>query len=258
VKVESGPAIAAEAGEIVLLPRNEDHVLASDLAAPPVLADPYIVTLNNGLAKLAYGGGGARTEIYCGYLGHDSSLSALLALLPSIMKLNVRQVGSAEWMESTFRYAARQPAGGPAQPAMIARMAELLFIEGLREHLAAHPSADRLRGSRDAAISRALALMEAELSRAWTTEDLAEAVGMSRSAFADRFTRVVGAPPMRYLGQRRLEEASRRLCETGDLVANIAFSVGFESEAAFTRSFKRTYGSPPSAWRKRRAPAPPR
>ncbi|MDP2358292.1 MAG: AraC family transcriptional regulator [Beijerinckiaceae bacterium] len=252
VKVGGDTALSIGPGEIVLLPRNDDHVLASDLALRPALADPHITVSDEGMCKLTYGGGGAPTAIYCGYLAHDESLLPLLSLLPQAMKLKVDEVDGARWIETTFRYAARQQKD-PArqQPAMIARLAELLLVEGLRQHMAQHASQGFLDGLRDDAISRALALLHDNIGRSWTTEELAEKVAMSRSAFADRFTRLVGAPPMRYLGQRRLEEASRRLQQTRGTVASIAFAVGYDSEAAFTRSFKKAFGLPPVAWRRR-------
>jgi AraC-like DNA-binding protein len=254
VKVEGGFALSVGPGEIVLLPRNDDHVLASDLGLRPALADSYITVSDEGMCKLTYGGGGAPTAVYCGYLAHDESLHPLLSLLPQAIKLKVEEVDGAQWIETTFRYAARQP-NDPARqrPAMIARLAELLLVEGLRQHMARHASPGFLDGLRDDAISRALAMMHSDIARSWTTQALAETVAMSRSAFADRFTRVVGAPPMRYLGQRRLEEASRRLQQTRGTVASIAFAVGYASEAAFTRSFKKAFGVPPVAWRRQQA-----
>ncbi len=253
VKVEGGSGfMTVGTGEIVLLARNDDHVLASDLALRPALADSHITISDDGMCKLTYGGGGASTEIYCGYLAHDESLHPLLSLLPEAIKLKVDEVNVAEWIETTFRYAARQPTDPARQrPEMIARLAELLLVEGLRQHMSQHASQGFLDGLRDDAISRALALLHSDISRSWTTEELAGKVAMSRSAFADRFTRLVGAPPMRYLGQRRLEEASRRLQQTRGTVASIAFAVGYDSEAAFTRSFKKTFGLPPVAWRRR-------
>lgn len=252
VKVEGGASLRVGAGEIVLLPRNDDHVLASDLNLRPTFADPHITVSEDGMCKLTYGGGGAPTAIYCGYLAHDESLHPLLSLLPTAIKLKVDEVGGAQWMESTFRYAARQPIDPARQrPALIARLAELLLVEGLRQHMAQHATQGLLQGLRDAPVSRALALLHRDIARTWTTEELAETVAMSRSAFAERFTRLVGAPPMRYLSQRRLEEASRRLQQTRGTVASIAFGVGYESEAAFTRSFKKAFGLPPVAWRRR-------
>jgi AraC-like DNA-binding protein len=256
VKVDAEPALRVESGEIVLLPRNDDHVLGSDLALQPVIADPYVTFDHEGMCKLVYGGGGARTQVYCGYLAYEEPLQALLSLLPRAIKLRPDEVDGAEWIGTTFRFACRQPSD-PARrrTVVIARLAELLFVEGLRQYMAQTVTPGFLNGLRDHAIARALALMHSDLGRTWTTEELAEAVAMSRSAFAGRFSRLIGAPPMRYLSQRRLEEASRRLQQTRDGVASIAFAVGFDSEAAFTRSFKKAYGLPPVTWRKQQGGA---
>jgi AraC-like DNA-binding protein len=258
VQVEGETALHVDAGEIVLLPRNDDHVLASDLALPPAIVDSHVTVTACGTCKLVYGGGGARTQVFCGYLAHEESLRTLLSLLPRVVRLRVDEVDGAEWIGTTFRYASRQPSD-PARrrTEVIARLAELLFVEGLRQYMIQTVRSGFLDGLRDDAISRALALMHGDLGRSWRTEELAEAVAMSRSAFAERFSRLVGAPPMRYLGQRRLEEASRRLRQTRDGVANIAFAVGYESEAAFTRSFKKAYGLPPVTWRKQQGVLPP-
>lgn len=107
----------------------------------------------------------------------------------------------------------------------------------------------------DPVVGRALALMHSRMMHRWTTEELAREVGLSRSAFADRFTARVGEPPMRYLGNCRLQNAADRLRGSRDPVARIAYDTGYESEAAFNRAFKRAYALPPSGWRKQNQPA---
>jgi AraC-like DNA-binding protein len=130
-------------------------------------------------------------------------------------------------------------------------LAELLFVEAVRSHLASLPDRETgwLAGLRDPAVARGLTLLHGRLAEPWTTERLAREAGMSRSAFADRFTAVIGQPPMRYLAHWRLQLATRQLRESHRSLAQIAHDIGYESDAAFTRAFKRAYGISPSAWR---------
>jgi AraC-like DNA-binding protein len=103
---------------------------------------------------------------------------------------------------------------------------------------------------RDPIVGRALGLLHSQIARRWTTETLAREIAVSRSAFAERFTRVIGEPPMRYLARQRFEQALARLRDSADPIARIAFEVGYESEAAFNRAFRREYGVPPASWRR--------
>ncbi|HVY80433.1 MAG TPA: AraC family transcriptional regulator, partial [Steroidobacteraceae bacterium] len=143
-------------------------------------------------------------------------------------------------------------AGRVGSPATLARLAELLFMEAVHRYLASLPDASSgwCAGMRDPIVSRALGLLHAGMNRRWTAEELARQVGLSRSALAERFTRLMGEPPMRYLAQQRLQSAAQRLKASSDSIARVAFQVGYESEAAFNRAFKRAFGVPPAAWRK--------
>jgi transcriptional regulator GlxA family with amidase domain len=157
-----------------------------------------------------------------------------------------------------MRFGAQELASGPARsPALLAKLAELLFVEAVRRYLAALPPDETgwRAAIADPMIGRALAQLHQRLDRRWTAEELARSVGMSRSAFADRFTRIVGETPMRYLAQQRLQLAARRLEASGDAIARVAFEAGYESEAAFNRAFKREFGTPPATWRANRAPS---
>ena len=241
------------AGEIVLLPRNDPHVLASASGLPVVNVDDLAVPApSGGLARIAYGGGGAETEFYCGFLGNDTPGDVLLSTLPPVLHLKVPEP-TGEWIGSTFRFAELALAGGGERSAVVlGRLAELLFEEAVHGHVAALPPEEKgwLAGLRDPWIGRALALMHERPDRHWTAEILAAEVGLSRSAFAARFTGLIGDPPMRYLGKWRMQLAARRLVETREPVARIAFEAGYESEAAFNRAFKRNFGTPPATWRK--------
>ncbi len=254
--VDSQPPVAVEGGEIVVLPRNDDHRLGSDLNLPPISADRLIQpSPDGGLARIVHGGGGERTLVLCGFLGSDTPNDPVIGLLPQVLKLDVREGASGQWIETSFRFAAQQLAAGHAQsPAVLARLAELLFVEAVRRYLSslAPEQGGWLAGLRDPVVGRALALLHGQTDRRWTAEELARASGLSRSAFAERFTAVMGEPPMRYLATWRLQRAAQQLAETHEPVGRIAFAYGYESEAAFNRAFKRAFGTPPAAWRKER------
>jgi transcriptional regulator GlxA family with amidase domain len=133
----------------------------------------------------------------------------------------------------------------------MSRLSEVMFVEAVRNY-AATLAPDRkgwLAGMRDPVVGKALALMHGQPRDPWTAEDLADRVALSRSAFTDRFTTLVGTPPMRYLTGWRMQLAQDKLRSTSQSVAQIAYEVGYEAEAAFTRAFKREFGTPPAAWR---------
>jgi AraC-like DNA-binding protein len=169
---------------------------------------------------------------------------------------------SGDWMARTFAYAAQTLAeGDPGAATVMAKTSELLFVEAVRRYLSSLPSEQTgwLAGLRDPVIGRALSLIHARPNNDWTAEALAREANLSRSAFADRFTTVVGVPPMRYLLNWRMQVAMQKLRETRQTIAQIAFEVGYESEAAFTRAFRREFDRPPAAWRKEKliSPVPP-
>jgi AraC-like DNA-binding protein len=254
VKVGRLPPVSVERGEIVVLPRNDDHVIGSALRLRAVSAEHLIQpAAGGGLAKIVYGGGGERTNILCGFLGNDLPCNAFVALLPSVLKLNVADGASGNWIESTFRFAAMELAEGHINsPAILAKLAELLFMEAVRRYLASQPPAANAwtAGMRDPVVGRALGLLHGQIARRWTTEGLARELALSRSAFAERFTRVIGEPPMRYLARQRFQQALAQLRDSADPIARIAYDVGYESEAAFNRAFRREYGVPPASWRR--------
>lgn len=244
------------AGRIVVLPRNHPHRVGSDLAQPPVPAGALITPGGNGaLPRIEPRGDGPVTRILCGYLGTEAPAAPVLDALPSVLAIDVADGVSAAWIESSLRRAAQEFAAGRlASPALLGALAELLFMEAVRRYVASLPPGETtwLAGMRDPLVGRALGLLHERPSHAWTTPLLAREVGASRSVLADRFVRVMGEPPMRYLTRWRLRRAARRLRETSDGVARIAFDTGYESEAAFTRAFRRTYGQPPATWRRGR------
>ena len=207
---------------------------------------------DGGLHRICHGGGGAATEIFCGFLATDDSYNALISTLPKALKTNVREGATREWIEASVRFAAAELAEGKlASSSVISRLSETLLTEAVREYSAtlAEGEVGWLKGVKDPQVGRALALIHHDLSAPWSVEKLASEVGVSRSAFVDRFTSLVGVPPIRYLTQWRLRTAKHGLRETGKTIAQLAYSVGYDSEEAFSRAFKREFGLPPAKWR---------
>jgi AraC-like DNA-binding protein len=254
VKVAGQAPLSVAGGDIIVLPRNDDHVLGTALDLRPVSAESLIQPgPEGGLAKIVHGGDGARTQILCGFLANDLPQNAFIATLPKVLRLNVAEGASGSWIESTFRFAAKELAQGKAaSPGMLGRLAELLFMEAVRRYFASLPPSANTwtRGLRDPIVGRAHGILHVQIARRWTTDDLARELAVSRSAFAERFTRLIGEPPMRYLARQRFEQATGQLRESADPIARVAFDVGYESEAAFNRAFRRVYGVPPATWRR--------
>ena len=242
------------AGDVVLFSRNDIHRIGSELTMEAVHASK-LVQPGKGyeLRKIVHGGGGAPTKLICGFLGGEALLSPLLLALPPILKMPVAHIPGGDWIARSFTYAASDLAnGGPGAATVMSKMSELLFVETIRHFLANEPPERTgwLASLRDPAIGRALSLLHSHPKRDWTTEDLAEEVHLSRSAFAERFTALLGQPPMRYLTMWRMQLAAQSLRQGRLSIAQIAYECGYESEATFTRAFKREFGTPPSAWRK--------
>ena len=254
LEVDGHPATDVRAGEIILLPRNDLHRLGSAPKLRPVDADRLLQPgAGDGLARVDHGGGGDCTRLLCGFLATHSPSPALTSLLPVALTIAVDELTAGAWIESTFRFAAQAlVAPRPGAPGMAAKLAELLFAEAVTRHLAVRAGEDRgwINGLRDPVVGRALGLLHARLDHGWTVAELAREVGASRSALADRFTRLVGQSPMRYLARERLRAAAQRLRDGLEPVAAVAFAAGYESEAAFGRAFKREFGTSPAAWRK--------
>lgn len=242
------------AGELILLPRNDEHVFGSDVSLPFTPAHELIqASAGGGMMRVRAGGGGAATQILCGFLGSDIAFTPLLSALPPLMKLEMPGSASGAWIESSFRFAVSEIASGRMGSAtVIAKLSELLFIEAIGQYVAGLPSERKgwFAGLCDAQIGRALALLHENPKQVWTTEELAAQVGMSRSVLAERFTVLVGDSPMHYLAKWRMYVAAQQLRDGSHSVAQVAFAVGYDSEAAFSRAFKRQFGESPEAWRR--------
>lgn len=251
--VDGAPPIEVGAGEVVLLPRNDAHLLASAPGLPALSADELIRPgEGGGLLQIDHGGGGEATNIVCGYLTTEHSPNLLIATLPSILRLDISKGASRDWVEASVRFAARELINGKMSSSpMITRLSELLLAEAMRDYAATLDGARTglMKGLNDSQIGHALTLIHGRIEAPWTIEQLAHEVSMSRSAFNEKFTALVGLPPIRYLTQWRLQMAQEKL-RRGELsISQIAHAIGYESEAAFNRAFKRAFGEPPARWR---------
>ena len=255
LSVEGESPIVVSAGEVVLLPRNDLHTLASAAGLEPVSARDLIqVSPDGGLARIFHGGGGDATRLVCGFLGSEEAANPLIATLPRVLKLDLHQVSSWDWIEASVRFAAGElVAGKLPTSSVLSRLSELLFIEAVRHYSSTHTDHGLgwLRGLRDPHVGRALAIIHRDIRAPWSIEALAKAVAMSRSAFVERFTAFVGVPPIRYLTLYRLQTAKQHLRDSTKTVCQLAHAVGYESEEAFSRAFKREFGLSPVQWRDR-------
>lgn len=255
VSVNERPPQALRSGDVVLFPRNEHHVMASAVGLPQV--PPESVVLGDGREKIGvvrYGGGGTMANFVCGYLGCDQLIAnPIMSTLPPMMLLRVEDTPAADWIRSTFQYAAHEAeAGRQGSATVLAKLAELLFVEAVREHVRTLPEERTgwLAGLRDPGVSRALALMHGDVGHPWSVEELAKGAGLSRSGLAERFTRLIGVSPMHYLMDWRLQMAGQMLRDGTDSLLRVAERVGYESEAAFSRAFRKKFGQAPAAWRR--------
>jgi len=255
VRAASEPSQLAGPGSIILLSRNDPHLLGSDMAMPPIDARPLIRRAEDQvLPRLEFGTGKeVKSRFVCGFLATSSRDHPLLTALPALLVADLRGRPCAEWAATSFRYAAREHAARrPDSQEILARLSEMLFVEAVRGYVEALPGTATgwLAALRDPSLARALSALHLQPARAWTTAALAKEASLSRSAFAERFTSTVGLPPKSYLTRWRMLLAGQRLRESSDTLAQIALTVGYESEFTFSRAFAREMGVTPGAWRK--------
>jgi AraC-like DNA-binding protein len=257
VGVDSEPPVEVSAGEIVLFPQNAPHILADRRGVQPISASELIErSPDGGLSRIVHGGGGVATRIVCGFLESEDSYNPLFSSLPKALKIDMRGGAAREWIEASVRFAANELAEGRlASSSVITRLSESLLTEAVREYAStlAEEEMGWLKGVRDPHIGRALALIHHQLGAPWSAETLAREVALSRSAIVERFSSLVGMPPIRYLTFWRLQTAKLSLVETHKTIAQLAYPVGYESEEAFSRAFKREFGAPPARWRETHA-----
>jgi AraC-like DNA-binding protein len=213
--------------------------------APNDLELPVSISVGNGTSESA--------GFVCGFLGCDARpYNPLLNSLPRVFKVTDQVGGPLSAYVQIALAESKKPRIG--SESVLGRLSELMFVDVIRRYLETLPPdrLDWLAGLRDPHIGRALAQIHRDPARDWTLESLAHSVAMSRSAFAEHFMKFVGTPPMQYLTNWRMQIAANQLMSTTDCVAVIANRIGYESEAAFSRAFKKVVGAPPSEWRKKR------
>ncbi len=258
VQVPDGERMPLIAGDLVSFPHGHGHTLGGGPQVTPIDARsalPGIV--ERGLDLLRLGGDGAASRFICGYLACDPQLSAgLLAGLPPLIKVNIRTDPSGQWLENSLKFSVTQAANREAGAgAMLTKLSEVVFAETLRRYVRELPEGQTgwLAGAHDTEIGHALTLLHRRHAHPWTVAELAREIGLSRTVLSERFRHFLGEPPMTYLTRWRLRLGARELTATSHSVAQIAAGVGYESEAAFSRAFKREYGMPPARFRKDKA-----
>ena len=265
VEMTDGFTVRLVAGDAVLFPQGDAHRMTSQPGLAPAAGAKLDTVLARRPRQLAYGGGGAPTKLVCGYLACDHRLAQLLlAGLPPLVRVNVRGSNAGLWLEASVRYAlaeARSPR--PGGEGVLAKLAEVLFIEVLRLYMNEQGNGKTgwLAGVGDRIVGAALNSLHKRPAHPWTLEELAREAGTSRSVLAERFQQLVGTSPMQYLTQWRMLLAANLLSRSNAPLARIAEDVGYQTDTAFSRAFRREYGAPPAAWRKRQssrevAPAP--
>jgi AraC-like DNA-binding protein len=250
-----GQAVELGPGDIVMMSRDDSHLMGSDLGLRPINAAVLVKpAATNGLMRLEYGGGGEKTRFACSFLTCDERLCRpLLDSLPRILRIPLGEGPEVAWLRNLMRTGNEETAAArPGGATVLAKLAELLFAEGMRRYITSLPdgTVGWLAGLRDRFVGRALALMHERPGHDWTVDEIADNVGISRSALSQRFTDLIGQPPMQYLTRWRMTTAAQRLRGEEVSIARVAADIGYDSEAAFNRAFKRELGVTPAAWRR--------
>lgn len=259
VRLKNGREFRLAPGDSVLFPRNDWHLLGSDLDGKAVNSNEVIRRSDDGgLASIVLGCGERPTRMVCGFLAaEDVRGNPVLAALPSALHLDGRDGSARDWIRTTFYHAAEEIAAGRSgAEVMMGKISELLFIEAIQRYMESLSSNQTgwLAGLRDPFVSRAMALIHQRVAFPWTLDSLAREVGLSRSALATRFSSVLGVAPMQYLTNWRIHAAAHSLLHTGKSILQVAQEAGYDSEASFTRAFKRLMEVPPATWRRHRRP----
>ncbi|MGO1076526.1 AraC family transcriptional regulator [Inquilinus sp. CA228] len=261
-RFSDGNEITLRPGDLVMLPHGDAHTVSN--GSPRTFIDSAAslagILQGNG-SMMRFGESGEITRFICGFFGCERSADRLfLAGLPQFIRVNLRDNPGSAWLEAAIRHLVSEAESDrPGRSVLLSRMAESLFIEALRCHMEQLPGDQTgwLAGARDPVVGGVLALLHRDPAGDWTLGDLASAVGASRSVIAKRFNRFIGDSPIAYLARWRLELGARQLRTSAKPIAQVAAEVGYESEAAFSRAFKRAFGLPPAQYRRRQANGAP-
>jgi AraC-like DNA-binding protein len=256
VRVSGAADLHARAGDVVVLPNDRPHTVCGGRPATVVESQiPLAEVLSGHPRAIRLGGRGAVTRIICGFFGCDRLADrSFLAGLPPVFSVNLRANGAGQWLENSVRYLLGQAKSRlPGTAALLSKMAQVLFVETLRRYMADLPAGavGWLAGARDPLVGGALSLLHRDPACAWTLAKLARLSGASRSVLGERFTELLGESPLTYLARWRLQVAARLLQTTAQTALQIAIDVGYGSESAFNRAFKREFGIPPARYRRR-------
>ncbi len=248
----TGHHLELSEGDVVVLPYGDAHVMGGrEVVAPVPIASLMPPPPWDEFSVIEYGGGGERTAVVCGYLHcEDPIFHPIVRALPPMFSVTPSGPAAA-WVASSVQYALDASRGSMAHGTLARRLPELLFLEVLRlyvESVGADASG-WLAALQDEVVGRALVELHADAAQKWTAYDLAARVACSRSTLNERFAKLLGRAPMQYLAEWRVQLAAGLLRETGLAVRAIAYRVGYESEEAFNRAFKRAMGAPPAQWR---------
>lgn len=252
----AGELLEVSSGDVILFPHDDTQLMGSDLRLPPSDATKLMAagSENDRIARVSHGGGGDATRLVCGYLACSRSLSrTLFEGLPKVLHIPLGDGYTTALLRELLHVAVLESSESlPGAQSTLAKVSELLFVEALRRYVERLPENGRgwLAGVRDPHVGRAMALMHGDPVRAWTVDDLAREVALSRSVLAERFSALLGEPPMQYLKRWRLALAAHALRAGRESILRIAERSGYESEASFNRAFKREFGLPPAAWRR--------
>lgn len=252
VTLGGGTPQTARAGDIVFLPSNAWHVLASGPEIEPLPGDDLVLPASgDGLARICLDGGGARTHILCGFIASEAGTGPLFETLPETIIVSIEDRATLRWLESSIAMAARElTAGRISSMSVMSRLTELLLVEALRAYLETGAATSGwAAGMADPGIARALARIHTSAPVPPKTDDLAAVAGMSRTAFIQRFTQLLGSAPGRYALRLRMTDAEILLSETRFTTAEVAYRTGYDAPEAFSRAFKREHGVSPAEWR---------
>jgi AraC-like DNA-binding protein len=255
LEVEGAEPRLLQPGDLGLVPHGEGHRLASAPGVPgPGLFDLPRELVSERYEIIRQGGGGAATSLVCGTVRFDHPAARhLVGVLPSTIAVEAATSPQTEWLQSTLRFMAAEARElRPGGETVITRLADVLVIQAIRAWIEQDPAARTgwLGALRDPQVGRAIALIHRDPARAWSVATLAHEVAMSRSAFAARFAALVGEPPMRYVARWRMHVALTALKEESATLGELALRLGYRSEAAFSRAFKRFIGVSPGAVRR--------